>query len=102
MELLGTHGAADVVANRFALVKVVVDATVAHDPRAPESAISGDVVGADDFIRHALGHILERQFDGLGGDDHRDAAFRGWVDNSVHGKLPEDGDVDLRRVSSHA
>ena len=45
------------------------------------------------------GHILQRQFDGLGGDDDGGGAFRGWVDDSFHDGLPEDGDIDVLHVT---
>ena len=51
------------------------------------------------------GHILERQFDILGGDDDGDAGV-GWVDDAVHGVTSaENGEkndvaIDLRAAAS--
>ena len=102
LELLGTHGASDVVANVAALVKVVLDAAVTDHPGVPEGAVAGDVVGGDDLVGDALGDVLQGQLNGAGGDDDGYAAGFVLEDDALvghgggcHCGLAEDGHTHI-------
>ena len=97
-KLFGSFLAANIVTDRFTFIKIVFHTTVAHHPGITKETVGEDDVGANDLVGHALGDILQRQLDGFGGDDDGDAAFRGWVDDSVHGGLPKDGSTNDFRV----
>ena len=84
------------------------DSLVGRDPADPlalwrarylgERESPGTVVlGIDDLVGDTLRHVFQCQFNGLGGDDHRYAAFRCGVNDSFHG-LAEDGNGYISNI----